>query len=294
MKQIVAFLLALLTLPLHAQQAAPEQYRLVIGFGSVCCGPDYSAMRRAQEVAEQTAGRIGKPIVMKQVWYQREGETAFCFPLKELRASAQAQFVSRIKAALGKDAIAQVEENDACPRAFFLREPCTRSLAPQTEDSLLEALSGLLKARQIGEPETVARVFGTCQLTPPAVPMSDGGEERDIRLDGLPTAFDPFHFRYALLRNAFTNGWAADLEIGFEEQSGLCVTAEQLYQRFYDLSRESKLPLWEPNPHGGNPPPQSEGTTYHFANSTFLRARRFVSKGGKECAAGVSIYQRNE
>jgi len=292
MKRIVALLLALFAIPLHAQEAAPEQYRLVIAFGSLCCGPDYSAMRRAQEVAEQTAGRIGKPMAMNQVWYQREGETAFCFPLKELRATGQAQFVSRIKAALGKDAIAQVEENEACPRPFFVREPCTRSLTPQTETSLLDTLSGLLKERQVGEPAAVASAFGTCQRTLPVFVTPVGSEEIAVRLDGLPTAFDPYHFRYALRRKALTNGWVADLEIGLMEQSGLCVTLEQLNQRFSALSWQE--PPSQPNPNGENPPPQSAGPIYHFANNTFLRVPRFVGNGGKECAAGLSIYQRNE
>lgn len=88
-------------------------YRLVVEFGSLCCGPDGNAMRQLSEVVAKYEKQIAKPIVSKIVHPGLEGETTFCFQLSELSSETQVDFVSEIRT-VSRTGRVKIEENAPC------------------------------------------------------------------------------------------------------------------------------------------------------------------------------------
>ena len=105
---------ALLLLAVAPAFAAGESYRVVIKFGSVCCGPDLKAMDRVREVIVSESQRAGRALGEKKVHWGHEGESNLCLSLQGLDAGRQAEIVGRLKAAVEKGNTVKLVENAAC------------------------------------------------------------------------------------------------------------------------------------------------------------------------------------
>lgn len=125
MKSIVA-LLIICTLFVSTSYAENEKYRVVIYFGSICCGPDvkdisgvnkfissFETKKQVKLSAASPSGSIGE-----------EGEHAKCYKLKELSNEAQKELIEGVKNLLinlkaakdhSRDGETTVHEYSLCP-----------------------------------------------------------------------------------------------------------------------------------------------------------------------------------
>jgi hypothetical protein len=87
--------------------------RLIVKFGSVCCGPDGNALSRLMETVDAYERRIGRGLARQTVPWGIEGDFTICFRLDELDATMQGVFVRDVKGAL-RSGSAKVEENMPC------------------------------------------------------------------------------------------------------------------------------------------------------------------------------------
>ena len=84
-------------------------YRLILSFISIGSGIDQTSR---EKVDAYIAAHGKKPVVNKVSW-GREGETDYCFTLKELSTDEQKTFVMDIKKLIVKPDLVQVKENSA-------------------------------------------------------------------------------------------------------------------------------------------------------------------------------------
>lgn len=104
---------------LLAAGAAPAQqdlaYRVVISFGSACCGPDAKAMDEVRRVIIDQSRALGRPFGEKWVRWGKEGEQTLCLSFFGVDAARQERIVRRLRAALEGSQFTSLEENAACP-----------------------------------------------------------------------------------------------------------------------------------------------------------------------------------
>jgi hypothetical protein len=290
MKRLSALLvyawLALSALTASAQEAGQGSFRLVVSFGSVCCGPDGGAIQRVREAVEQAAQRIGQPVAVVTGFWGPEGDTAYCFQLNEMLREERSRFIEQLWAALKQSVNTTLRENETCPgmnRRWNLGLPCTHAFMRLREPALLEIVSRLLQQRMLDVPEVVAHNLGTCiRYEEDAKTGPDGIERIRIWPSLLPTVLDDRTFHYERLRLPGAKGWEADLEMVFAGPEAICVTPALLREHFHAAALESG-PL--------DTAPVSD--RYLFANHTSLSVTRYVRGGARWCAAGLTLTQRD-
>ena len=106
---------------LVAAPAAPAQeatYRVVIRFGSACCGPDPKAMDEVRRVIIDQSRALGRPFGEKWVRWGKEGEQNLCLSLYGVEGARQEAIVRRLRAALAKSENTRLDENAACPEGY--------------------------------------------------------------------------------------------------------------------------------------------------------------------------------
>lgn len=104
-------LLACSEKPLQEQPAAKEQkYRLIVSFTSKGAGANSDQRQAFLNYVDSLA----KKPAYKTVHWGREGETDYCFTLKELSKKEQAAFLAEVrKKVAGSDRVF-IEENAVC------------------------------------------------------------------------------------------------------------------------------------------------------------------------------------
>jgi hypothetical protein len=90
--------------------AKDVNYRVVVLFGSVCCGIDHGASDRLSAIIAEYERKLGRPLEQRRVRWGLEGEVNVCLPLTELTAAEQARFVMQVQA----EVKARVHENIPC------------------------------------------------------------------------------------------------------------------------------------------------------------------------------------
>lgn len=105
---------------LGAGDKAPNA-RLLVSFGSICCGPDAMAVEALARVISGYEKRIGHPIEATTVHWGKEGDFSRCFSLREMNASTRRRFVDDVRAALAKGR-AEVSENTPCPEGRTMQK----------------------------------------------------------------------------------------------------------------------------------------------------------------------------
>jgi len=94
--------------------AEEETYRVVVRFGSGCCGPDAKAMDEVRRVLIDQSRALGRPFGEKWVRAGREGEQNLCLSLPGIDRAKQAHVVRRLRSALQGSQNTTLEENAAC------------------------------------------------------------------------------------------------------------------------------------------------------------------------------------
>ena len=93
--------------------SADIQHRLVVRFGSICCGPDREAAAQLAEVVSKYERHIDKPIESKKLRWGKEGDFSLCFKLSELSPSMQMSFVNEVRAAVRSTSV-KIDEHVVC------------------------------------------------------------------------------------------------------------------------------------------------------------------------------------
>lgn len=97
--------------PLQEQPAAKEEkYRLIVSFISKGAGANSDQRQAFLNYVDSLA----KKPAYKLVRWGREGETDYCFTLKELSKKEQSTFISEVKKKLAGSDRVFVEENAVC------------------------------------------------------------------------------------------------------------------------------------------------------------------------------------
>lgn len=104
----------LLSLLVAACPAGDINYRVVIRFGSVCCGPRSMASDYVYELIAAREKMIGKPLVKDTVSWGKEGEYNLCMMLQEMSVPEQDDFARQLRSATTKPGTIQVAENVPC------------------------------------------------------------------------------------------------------------------------------------------------------------------------------------
>jgi|SRR6266850_8322844 len=105
---------ALLALPANTYSNPTElPHRLIVKFGSICCGTDPNARQQLSGIISQYEQQIRTPIVSKKLWWGIEGEFTLCFTLSELSAPLQEALVSDVRARVRSKHV-KIEENVVC------------------------------------------------------------------------------------------------------------------------------------------------------------------------------------
>jgi len=104
----------MLLLAVATTHADERPHRVIVKFGSICCGPDFSAMNRVSEVVTNHEQTSGRPIKKTWVPWGMEGDTTLCLGLEEYSASEQADLIGHVRKALEKSVGTKLEENVPC------------------------------------------------------------------------------------------------------------------------------------------------------------------------------------
>lgn len=97
--------------PLQEQPAAKEQkYRLIVSFTSKGAGANSDQRQAFLNYVDSLA----KKPAYKTVHWGREGETDYCFTLKELSKKEQSAFIAEVKKKVAGSDRVFIEENAVC------------------------------------------------------------------------------------------------------------------------------------------------------------------------------------
>ncbi len=113
MRQLLCFaFVALITI--NFAHSDDHRYRLVVKFGSQCCGTDKAARQRLAEIIAMYEQRDANKIVFKKFYWGKEGEYSACFKLKELSEEQKMEFVKAVNASIHSSDIIKISENAPC------------------------------------------------------------------------------------------------------------------------------------------------------------------------------------
>lgn len=99
--------------PNHTNQSSKNMpYRFMVSFISIGEGTDRQAKQILDSYLNEWRTNRGKEIHFEQVPWGREGEVDYCFPLVELDANQQKQFVNEMKAKFDGHNLVQFAENE--------------------------------------------------------------------------------------------------------------------------------------------------------------------------------------
>ena len=94
----------------EGQDAAAENYRLVVSFYSIGGGTDGAAHQKFKQFLENFKPQVN----FEYTPWGREGEKDYCFKLSELSPEKQQQFVAEAKKAVSGSERVHVVENSPC------------------------------------------------------------------------------------------------------------------------------------------------------------------------------------
>lgn len=92
-------------------KANPRQYRLIISFGSECCGIDQKAEKEIGEIIAKHEKKNKVKLERKTIRWGKEGERDFCYLLGELSKDEQIKLIAEIKSVAKKSKLVDVKEN---------------------------------------------------------------------------------------------------------------------------------------------------------------------------------------
>ena len=99
-----------------AQTASPklDTSRFIVSFYSIGAGTEGEQIGKFETFIEDFKKEKGKTVSYDKVHWGREGEADYCFPLTELTAQDQDDFIERTKDVLSKAKWVHFSENSPC------------------------------------------------------------------------------------------------------------------------------------------------------------------------------------
>jgi len=93
-------------------------YRIVVRFGSVCCGIDREVYDKVMRLIADREQQIGKTIAVEKVYWGKEGEFNLCMALDELPEARRFVFVHKVKDITDNVPTVKVDENSPCTASW--------------------------------------------------------------------------------------------------------------------------------------------------------------------------------
>lgn len=111
---MILFVVAVFT---HHSKAETSKttYRLIISFGSECCGIDHMAQDEIDKFIAAYEKKKKVKLQRKVVYWGKEGERDYCFTLSEISKKEQANLIAEIKTIAKKSKLVEVKENSTDP-----------------------------------------------------------------------------------------------------------------------------------------------------------------------------------
>ena len=116
-RRAVAFVfLAMLIVTVHAVEQ--ETYRVILKFGSVCCGIDMALHEHISRILSEYERESNVSLDRHMVYWGEEGEFNLCLRLGELSATEQETLTERLRLAIGGNELVKLEENALCKEGW--------------------------------------------------------------------------------------------------------------------------------------------------------------------------------
>jgi hypothetical protein len=113
---VVFVILALMVTTGYA--AGEDSYRVIIKFGSVCCGIDAHAMEHISETLSQYENKHGVSFEKHMIYWGEEGEVNMCLRLNGISAAEQEKLIERLMTAIRDPGLVKLEENAICTEGW--------------------------------------------------------------------------------------------------------------------------------------------------------------------------------
>ena len=98
--------------------AGGETYRVIIKFGSVCCGIDMQTEDSISRILSEHAQESGVSLERRRVYWGEEGEFNLCLRLTGLSSDEQEKLTARLRSAIRDPELVKVEENALCKEGW--------------------------------------------------------------------------------------------------------------------------------------------------------------------------------
>ena len=98
--------------------AEEDSYRVIIKFGSVCCGIDVNAMEHISEILSQYENKLGTSFEKHMIYWGEEGEVNMCLRPNGISAAEQDRLIERLRAAIRDPGLVKLEENAICTEGW--------------------------------------------------------------------------------------------------------------------------------------------------------------------------------
>lgn len=112
---IVLFFSATLCVQNVFSQDGKQIYRLIVSFGSICCGTNKEAEKEIIQTISLYEKEKGVKLHRKKVYWGKEGEFDYCFKLSEISKTEQKKLIAKIKSIAERTKQVEVRENVANP-----------------------------------------------------------------------------------------------------------------------------------------------------------------------------------
>ncbi len=97
-----------------SSKQSENSYRFIVSFISIGEGTDRTAKPILDGIVAEWEKKTGKTIAVEPIAWGREGETDFCYQLKELTSKEQESFVNQVRTAFKDHSLIQITENQPC------------------------------------------------------------------------------------------------------------------------------------------------------------------------------------
>ena len=95
-----------------------ETYRVILKFGSVCCGIDMAVHDRLSRILSEYEKETSVSLDRHTVYWGEEGEFNLCLRLGALSAKEQETLTERLRSAIAGNELVKLEENTLCKEGW--------------------------------------------------------------------------------------------------------------------------------------------------------------------------------
>lgn len=114
----VAFILFFVTafmIQNNFAQEAKQAYRLIISFGSECCGINKEAEKKIRKIISLYEKEKKVKLKRNKIYWGKEGEFDYCYTLSEISADEQIKLINKTKEIANASKLVEIRENSTNP-----------------------------------------------------------------------------------------------------------------------------------------------------------------------------------